>query len=94
VPLSRRKNRILSVGPNMKQQLGIYPIFCLLACGLAALLINAAPLPVRSFQKDASGVTIKLKSGVLRLEVCDDPSDRRSLCAGFSMVAYLKFNLL
>jgi hypothetical protein len=44
----------------MKRSMGIYPIICLIACGLAALLINAAPLPVPSFQKDASGVTITL----------------------------------
>jgi alpha-D-xyloside xylohydrolase len=48
----------------------IYPFVCLLACGLVALL--AAPHPVRSVQKDASGVTVKLGSGLMRLEVCDD----------------------
>ena len=56
----------------MKRHSGKYLIVCLLACGLAARLTIAAPVPVRSVQKDASGVTMKLESGVLRLEVCDD----------------------
>jgi alpha-D-xyloside xylohydrolase len=32
----------------------------------------AVPIPVQSAEKDGSGVTVKLKSGLLRLEVCDD----------------------
>ncbi len=56
----------------MKRNFEIFTIVYLLACCAAASLTIAAPLPVRSFQKDASGVTIKLKSGALRLEVCDD----------------------
>lgn len=56
----------------MKRHLEIYTIVCLLAGGPAARLTIAAPLPVRSVQKDASGVTMKLGPGLLRLEVCDD----------------------
>jgi alpha-D-xyloside xylohydrolase len=44
----------------------------MLACCLAVRQAMAAPLPVQSAQKDASGVTMKVGSGVLRLEVCDD----------------------
>jgi alpha-D-xyloside xylohydrolase len=56
----------------MKRHSKIYSIVCLLDGSLAAMLINAAPLPVRSVQKDASGVTMQPKSGVLRLEVWED----------------------
>ncbi len=35
-------------------------------------MATAAVNPVQSAQKDATGVTIKLQSGVLRLTVCDD----------------------
>ena len=45
-------------------------IIYMLVCGLAVCLANAAP--VQSTQKDTSGVTIKLSSGVLRLDVCDE----------------------
>ncbi len=55
----------------MKRYSGICPVVCLVACPLAARLA-AAPLPVQSAEKDASGVTMKLQTGVLRLEVCDD----------------------
>ena len=44
----------------------------LLACGLAARTASAAPSPVQSAQKSATGVTLKLQTGMLRLEVCDD----------------------
>lgn len=40
-----------------------------LVCNSAAF---AAALPVQSATKDATGVTLKLQTGVLRLEVCDD----------------------
>ncbi len=39
---------------------------------LAGCFAVAAPLPVQSAQKDTSGVTIKLTSGLLRLDVCDE----------------------
>ncbi len=53
----------------------IAPLLCLLAAGGAsfnACPALAAPLAVRSAQKDATGVTLKLQTGLLRLEVCDD----------------------
>jgi hypothetical protein len=43
----------------------------LLACGLSAGIVTADPIQVQSAQKDQMGVTIKLQSGLLRLEVCD-----------------------
>ncbi len=43
-----------------------------LACVLAAGHAEAAPLPVKSAQKDAAGVTIMLQTGLLRLDACDD----------------------
>jgi alpha-D-xyloside xylohydrolase len=60
----------------MKRHSEIYLIFCLLTCGLAGCLTVVAPGPVWPVQKDASGVTVKLESGVLRLEVCDDRTIR------------------
>ena len=58
---------------DAKAYLRIFPIVCLLACGgWGTRPATAAPLPVRSVQKDAKGVTMKLESGLLRLEVCDD----------------------
>jgi alpha-D-xyloside xylohydrolase len=39
---------------------------------LAAPAVSAVALPVQSAQKDATGVTIKLQTGMLRLEVCDE----------------------
>jgi len=57
---------------NMKRHLKICTIVYLLACSPAVRLTIAAPLAVRSFQKDASGVTINSKSEVLRLDVCND----------------------
>jgi alpha-D-xyloside xylohydrolase len=56
----------------MKRHWEIYIIVYLFTCGAVARLTTAAPLPVRSFQKDASGVTMKLGTGLLRLEVCDN----------------------
>jgi hypothetical protein len=56
----------------MKRHWEIYTIVYLLTCGAVARLTTAAPLPIRSFQKDASGVTMKLRTGLLRLEVCDN----------------------
>ena len=50
----------------------VYGIACLLACSLAARLTVAAPAPVLSAQKDASGVTLKMATGLLRLEVFSD----------------------
>jgi alpha-D-xyloside xylohydrolase len=43
-----------------------------LACNFAARQSPAAALPVRSATKDGSGVTLKLQTGLLRLEACDD----------------------
>jgi alpha-D-xyloside xylohydrolase len=42
------------------------------ALGCMTRLGIAAPLPVQSAQKDAAGVSIKLQSGLLRLDVCDE----------------------
>ncbi|MEO8541470.1 MAG: glycoside hydrolase family 31 protein [bacterium] len=47
-------------------------VVVMVASGLAAGAAVAAPQPVKSVQKDAKGVTVHLKSGVLRLDVCDD----------------------
>ena len=49
----------------------LFVVASMLAIVLAASFALAAPNPVQSSQRDASGVTIKLQSGVLRLEVCD-----------------------
>src|SRR5947207_10395511 len=43
-----------------------------LACLSASRLAWAAATPVQSAQKDATGVTLKMQTGILRLEVCDD----------------------
>src|SRR5690242_14226161 len=32
---------------------------------------SAAPIPVRSFSKDADGVLFQMKPGVMKLQVCD-----------------------
>ena len=55
----------------MKQFSILYSSVCLLACGLSAGIVTADPIQVQSAQKDQMGVTIKLQSGLLRLEVCD-----------------------
>jgi alpha-D-xyloside xylohydrolase len=70
---------------KMKHRKGMYSIVCVLACGLAGCLTAASPASDSSIQRDASGVTMKLASGVLRLEVCDErtihvicsPTDKR-----------------
>jgi alpha-D-xyloside xylohydrolase len=49
-----------------------FSLIVTLACVLAARLAFAAPTPVQSATKDATGVTLRLSSGMLRLEVCDD----------------------
>ncbi len=56
----------------MKPARKILPLLAILAGVLAAWPAVAAPTPVRSATKDATGVTLRLSSGVLRLEVCDD----------------------
>ena len=56
----------------MKRHTEIYSIVYFLTFSLATSLTIAAPRPIQSDQKDASGVTMKLESGVLRLEVCDE----------------------
>ncbi len=43
-----------------------------LLCGFSARSVRATPTPVLSATKDATGVTLRLSSGVLRLEVSDD----------------------
>jgi alpha-D-xyloside xylohydrolase len=40
-----------------------------MACAWSALSF-AAPIPVQSFQKDSAGVTFRMRTGVLKLEVC------------------------
>ena len=82
----------------MERHSGNYFIVCLFACGLTARLTIASPVPVRSAQKDASGVTMRLESGVLRLEVCDDrtihvicgPTDRLPEKNGFVVIRQWK----
>jgi alpha-D-xyloside xylohydrolase len=49
----------------------LFVVASVLATVWAPSFAVAAPNPVRSAQKDTRGVTIKLQSGVLRLEVCD-----------------------
>ena len=56
----------------MKRQSIIYLFTFLFVCGLVSNKIIAAQISMQSAQKDASGVTIKLSSGLLRLDVCDD----------------------
>jgi alpha-D-xyloside xylohydrolase len=43
-----------------------------LACTFAAGNAMAVSLPVQSAKKDATGVTIRLQTGVMRLEACDE----------------------
>jgi len=57
---------------NVKRYSRLYPLLGLMACTLATRHAFAAPLPVQSAQKDATGVTLKLSTRLLRLEVCDD----------------------
>jgi hypothetical protein len=57
---------------NMKRHSRIHVVVCVLAWGLAGCLATAGPVSVGSVQKDVSGVTMKLESGVLRLEGCDE----------------------
>ena len=52
--------------------LPLLKLFAIAASLLAARLGVAAPQPVLAAQKDATGVTLRLQTGVMRLEVCDD----------------------
>ncbi len=56
----------------MTRLVRIGSMVCLLACGWTTHAIKAAVLSVQSAQKDMTGVTIQLQTGLLRLEVCDD----------------------
>ena len=44
----------------------------LLTASCSPLVLQAAPIPVRSVKKDARGVTLKLESGTLRVLVCSE----------------------
>ena len=52
-----------------------------ICCVFSARLAEAAPSPVLSALKDATGVTLRLQTGVLRLEVCDDCTIHVTACA-------------
>jgi alpha-D-xyloside xylohydrolase len=56
----------------MKRGIAIHTTALVLILGWLPYAGRASPLPVLSAQKDATGVTLKLQPGVLRLSVCDD----------------------
>ncbi len=48
---------------------GLFSLLVGVTC-LASALVQAAPIPVVSVQKDAGGVTLRMQPGTMRLQVC------------------------